>query len=109
MEYFLKNKIVIFRVLGIFLLLAGMVIHFWVTPREGISQNELAAANVARMEASVKGVGGGAKKSHKPDTSKFLQEFKNTQEKQRKYLTIFAMVFGAVFLGYSFLAKNRST
>ena len=107
MNYFLKHKIVIFRTLGALMLLVGFAIHFWVTPKEGFSEAEIAAANVARMEASVKGHGGGAKKAHKPDTSKFLEEFKNTQEKQRQYLTIIAMILGIGFLGYSFMPKKE--
>jgi hypothetical protein len=107
MEYFLKHKIIIFRTVGALMLLVGFAIHFWVTPKEGFSEVDIAAANVARMEASVKGHGGSAKKAHKPDTSKFLEEFKNTQAKQRQYLTIIAMILGIGFLGYSFLPKKE--
>jgi len=106
MEYFLKHKIIIFRTVGVMLLFVGFVIHFWVTPKKGVSEIDIAAANVARMEASVKGHGGGAAKQHKPDTSKFVEEFKNTQAKQRQYLTILAMISGIGFLGYSFIPKK---
>ena len=106
MEYFLKHKIVIFRTVGALMLVLGFVIHFWVVPKEGVSEVDMAAANVARMEASVKGHGGGSKKQHKPDTSKFIEQFKNTQAKQMKYMTIIAMILGVGFLGYSFIPKR---
>jgi len=106
MEFFIRYKIIIFRVVGIFMLLIGFVVHFWVTPKDGLSELQIAAANVARMEASIKGQGGKSKKTHKPDTSKFLEEFKNTKEKQKEYLTILAMVFGVGFLGYSFIKRD---
>ncbi len=107
MEFFIKNKILIFRSLGVLLLLIGFVVHFWVTPKEGLTQNEIAAANVARMEASARGGGGSSNKEHKPDASKFVEEFKNTQAKQVRYLTIIAMILGIGFLGYSFIKKKE--
>lgn len=107
MEFFEKNKIVIFRSVGVFMLLIGFVVHFWVTPKEGISKNQLAAANVARMEAKVSGGSGSSKAQKQPDTSKFLQEFKDTQAKQMQYLTIIAMIFGIGFLAYSFIKKEE--
>lgn len=106
MDFFKKHKILILRSAGALMLLVGFVVHFWVTPKEGLTQNEIAAQNVARMEASVRGTSSGSKKQHKPDTSKFLEEFKNTQAKQMQYLTIIAMVFGVGFLGYSFIKKD---
>jgi len=108
LEFFNKNKVIIFRSAGALMLLIGFVIHFWATPKEGFTQNEIAAANVARMEAMASGGSGSAsKKQHKPDTSKFLKEFKNTQAKQMQYLTIIAMILGVGFLGYSFVRKKE--
>ena len=108
-EIFLKYKIVIFRVLGVIMLLVGFAIYFWETPKEGMSQSEIAAANVARMEASVSGSSSSsAKETIKPNGSKFLEEFKNSKKKQLEYLTIFSMIFGAVFLFYSFFGKSKS-
>ena len=103
MEYFLKNKTVIMRVLGSVMLVVGFAIHFWVTPQEGLSKNQRAATNVARMEARMAPKGTNISNSQKKDDSKFLKELKNTQEKQMQYLTILAMVFGVAFLGYSFI------
>ena len=108
MEYFLKNKIIILRVAGILMLVIGFAVHFWVTPKEVISQNDRAAANVARMEAQAKGKNSKTeKKSSQQDNSKFLDSLKNTQAKQMEYLTIFSMIFGISFLGYTFLPKRE--
>ncbi len=107
-DFFLKHKIAIFRSLGSLMLLVGFVAYFWITPKEGLSQNEIAAANVARMEARVAGGSGSSKKSQESSSSKILEELKNTQKKQMQYLTVIAMIFGVGFLGYSFLPKRDS-
>ncbi|MEN8304321.1 MAG: hypothetical protein ABFQ64_09640 [Campylobacterota bacterium] len=107
MEFFLKYKTVIMRSLGALMLVVGFAIHFWATPKEGISANERAAANVARMEAKVKGESSAQSKSSKKSDSKFLEELKKTQEKQLQYLTIIAMILGVGFLGYSFMPKRE--
>ena len=106
MEYFLKHREVILRTLGALLLFVGFVIHFWTVPQKGVSENELAAANLARMEASVKGASSAKKETKKPDTSKFLQKLKSQQEKQIEYLTILTMLLGAGALGYSFVKRR---
>ncbi|MGB3962396.1 MAG: hypothetical protein WBK95_09190 [Sulfurimonas sp.] len=102
MDFFLKYKTVLFRVSGAVLLLFALIAHFWMTPKEGLSEVEIAAANVARMEASVAG-SSQSSKAAKPDTSKFLEKFKSTQEKQMEYLTIIAIIFGSGLLLYSFI------
>ena len=109
MEFFKQNQTIILRAIGAFMLLLGFVIHFWVTPKKGLSQNELAAANVARMEAKVKGASGASKKNAKPDHSKFMEKLKGQQEKQLEYLTILAMILGVGSLGYSFVKKKEDT
>ncbi len=107
MDFFLKHKIVIMRSLGGVMLVVGFAIHFWTTPKEGISANDRAAANVARMEAKAKGSGSSSEKKAKKDDSKFLDELKDTQAKQLQYLTIIAMILGVGFLGYSFIPKKE--
>lgn len=107
MEYFLKHQQTILRTAGALFLLIGFVIHFWVVPQEGLSKNERAAANLARMEASVAGKSSTASGKKKSDNSKFLKELKETQKKQLQYLTIIAMVLGAGSLGYSFIKKKE--
>lgn len=108
MEFFKKNKIVIFRVVGTLMLLGGFIVHFWLTPKEAYTQNELAAINVARMEAKVAGASGSSTaKKAQPDASKYVEELKNFQAKQQEYLTIIAMILGVGFLGYSFIRKRE--
>ena len=91
------------------MLVVGFAIHFWTTPKEGISANDRAAANVARMEAKVKGQSSTQSKPSNKSDSKFLDELKNTQAKQLKYLTIIAMILGVGFLGYSFMPKKKES
>ena len=106
MEYFLKHQQVILRTVGGLFLLIGFVVHFWVVPQEGFSKNDRAAANLARMEASVSGKSSASSGKKKSDNAKFLKELKDKQKKQIKYLTIMAMVLGAGSLGYSFIKKG---
>ena len=106
MEFFLTHKKVIIRAFGTILLLVGFVIFFWATPKEGVSQNELAALNVARMEAKVAGSSSKASKTVS-DPSKFLEQMQETRARQFRYLTIFMMLFGVGFLVYSFLKKEE--
>ena len=107
-ELFIKYKTVILRTLGVLMLIIGFAVHFWVTPKEGFTQNEIAAANVARMEARAMGDSGSFKKSSKSSSAEILKELKNAQEKQMRYFTIIAMIIGVGFLGYSFIkTKNQ--
>jgi len=89
------------------MLVIGFGIHFWVTPKEGLSANDKATARVARMEAQVRGNSSKNSKSQKKDDTKFLEKMKETQAKQAKYMTILAMVFGVSFLAYSFMPKKE--
>jgi hypothetical protein len=108
LEFFKKHKILILRSAGALMLLIGFVVHFWVIPKEGISKNEIAAANIARMEAKVAGKSNNSsKKQKKKEKSKYMQEFKNHQAKQVQYLTIIAMILGVGSLGYSFIKKKE--
>ncbi len=109
MEYYLKHQQVILRTLGALLLLVGFVIHFWSMPQKGVSKNDRAAANLARMEASVQGKSSSSKSKSKADTSNFLEQLKNTQAKQSEYLTIILMILGVGSLGYSFFKKKKET
>ncbi|MDA7816965.1 hypothetical protein N9A28_02120 [Sulfurimonas sp.] len=106
-ELFLTHKTLIFRTVGSIMLLVGFVTYFWVTPKEGLSQNEIAAANVARMEARTAGGSGSSKKKTGSSSSKILEELKNTQKKQVQYLMIITIILGSGFLGYSFIKKKE--
>jgi len=106
LEFFLKHKTIIVRTLGVFMLLIGFVAYFWSAPKEGVSANEIASANVARMEAKTSGASS-SKAPAKANESKFLEKFKETRENQLKYLMIIMMIVGVGFLGYSFLKKDE--
>ena len=107
MDFFIKHQTVILRSLGSVLFLFAFVAFFWTTPKKGLSENELAAANVARMEARVTGaMGGSSGQKEKPKHSPFMQKYKDTQAQQMRYALIVIMIVGAGFLGYSFLKKN---
>ena len=108
MEFFLKHQKLILRSLGAFLLIVGFIVNFWVTPQKAVSKNEIALANVKRMEAQVQG-GSSQKVSKKPAVSHISKALKETRAKQMKYMTIIAMVLGALFLGYSFLKKDEES
>ena len=107
LETLKKYQKIILRIAGGLMLLVGFVIHFWGTPKEGFTRDELAAANVARMEASVSGQSSTSSKVSKPNDKPLFNEFKSAQKKQMEYLTILAMIFGAGFLGYSFIKKDN--
>jgi nitrogen fixation-related uncharacterized protein len=102
-EIFIKNRIIILRVVGVLMLAIGFIVYFWTTPKEGYTKNQIAAQNVARMEARAMGSSSSVKKSSKSSSSKIMQELKNTQEKQVQYLIIIIMILGAGSLGYSFI------
>jgi len=107
LKFFKKHQKVIFRSLGTLLFLVGFVVNFWTIPQKAASVNSVAAANVARMEASV--VGGAPKSVKKVNPAHHISKaLKATREKQMRYLTIFSMIIGAVFLFYSFIKKDET-
>ena len=107
MKLFLKYQEIILRVGGGLLLLTGFIIHFWVVPPKGMSENERASANLARIEASVSGSSKNLQANKKADTSHFIKKLKETQKKQLEYLTIVSMVLGSLSLGYSFVKRKK--
>jgi len=105
LEFLKKYKKEIFRSIGGLLFVIGFVVHFWITPQKGVSENEIAAANLARMEASVQGKST-TKAKKKPDPSHIAKALKATRQKQMEYMTIFSMILGALFLLGSFIKKS---
>lgn len=89
------------------MLLIGFAAYFWTTPKEGISENERAAANVARMEAQAMGGNSSATQKEKPSKSPFLKKYQDTQAAQMRYALIIMMILGIGFLSYSFIKKNE--
>ncbi|MDD2566588.1 MAG: hypothetical protein PHI89_00435 [Thiovulaceae bacterium] len=107
-HFLLKNKTILLRVLGGLLLVVGFAVHFWANPKPAYSEAEIAAANVARMEASVRGSSTqNMPHAKKSSASIFAEEYQSTREKQMRYLTIIVMVLGSGFLVYSFLPKKK--
>ncbi len=106
-EIFLKHKIIIFRTLGILLFVLAFVMLFWTTPKEGLSENEQAARNIARMEASLSGSSSVSSQVKKNSPSPIMKAYKQTQAKQMRYLLILLMIVGVGFLGYSFIKKKE--
>ena len=106
MEFFVKHQKVLFRSIGGVLVLISFAAFFWTAPKKGFSENEVAAANVARMEARMAGQSSSSPKAQKPNKSPFLETYKDTQAKQMRYMLIIMMIFGVAFLGYSFISKK---
>ena len=106
-ELFLKHKVLIFRLVGSFMLVVGFMMYFWTIPKEVLTQNEIAALNVQRMEARTSGGSGSSKQTKQNSSSKIIEELKNTQKKQVQYLMIIIMIMGVGFLGYSFIKKKE--
>ena len=104
-ELYLKHQTVIFRTLGALLLVIGFAAYFWTTPKEGLSANEKAAANVARMEAQAMG-GSSAGGKPKSNESTIMKKYKETQAAQVRIVLILMMISGVGFLGYSFVRKK---
>lgn len=96
------------RVCGGLFLVVGFAVHFWANPKSAYSEEEIAAANVARMEASIRGsTTQNMPHAKKNSASIFAEEYQSTREKQIRYLTIIVMVLGGGFLVYSFLPKRK--
>ena len=106
MDYFKKYQKNILRVSGVIFFLIAFVVHFWATPQKAVSKDSIAAANVARMEASVRGVSTKEVKK-KADPSHIAKALKATRAKQMEYLTIFVMLLGGIFVIFSFLKKEE--
>lgn len=106
LEFFLKHQKIILRAIGGTMLLLGFIVHFWLTPKEGISRNDLAAANVARMEASISGRSASTQ-GKKSTATHIMSALEEQQKKQMEYFTIMVMILGIGSLGYSFIKKDE--
>lgn len=105
-ELFLQYKIIILRTVGAVMLVVGFASYFWTTPKPVLTQNEIAAQNVSRIQARVNG--GDTKSTKvKSSSSRIMSELKEKQKKQLRYMVIMMMMFGIGFLGYSFIAKKK--
>ena len=98
------NKRLASKIMGINFLVMALVLLFWSQPKEGMSEDEKAAANVARMEASSSG--GSQKKATQPPS--FMKDYKQAQKTQLRVFLIFMVISGAGFLAYGFFKKEDS-
>lgn len=86
-------------------LLVGFVVHFWFRPNTAISQNELAALNVARMESKVSGTT--LVQEQKSSSFHVMKSLQERQEQHMQYLTIIVMAIGVISLIVSFFNKEE--
>jgi len=100
LEWVKKNQKLAFKVTGVNFLLMALVLLFWSQPKAALSENEKAAANVARMEAKAKG------NTASSPTGNIMQEHHESQKKQLRIVLIIMTISGAAFLGYGFLKKE---
>ncbi len=100
LDWVKKNQKLAFKVTGVNFLLMALVLLFWSQPKSVLSENEKAAANVARMEAKAKG------SSAASATGNIMQDHHESQKKQLRIFLIIMTISGAAFLGYGFLKKE---
>ncbi len=97
-----KNKKLALKITGVNFLLMALVMLFWAQPKNGMSENEKASANLARMEAQVSG------SSQKPASS--AQDFRQVhaahQAEQVRIFLILMVILGSASLVYGFLKKE---
>lgn len=102
LEWIKHNKRLAYKITGVNFLLMALVLLFWSQPKAGLSENERAAANVARMEAKAKSQSG----TESLKLPNYMQEHQETQKKQLRIFLIIMVIAGAGFLGYGFLKKE---
>lgn len=104
LEWVKKNKKLSSKILGVNFLLMALVLLFWSQPKEVMSENEKAMANIARMEAQASGRSSKAKES---SSNSIMKEYKETQKAQLRVFLIAMFICGVGFLGYGFLKKEN--
>jgi hypothetical protein len=104
LDWVKKNKKLALKITGVNFLLMALVLMFWAQPKEGMTVSEKAAANSARMEASVMG------KSTKPASSAqdVRQAHEEYQKAQVQIFLVLMVLFGVGFLGYGFVKKEET-
>jgi len=90
---------------GVLMLLLASAMLFWDNRGDTVTEESLAAANVARMEARMQAQSSGAKAS--PETSIFSGNYREKQQQQLRYAVIALMITGVGFLLYGFLKKEE--
>ncbi|MBU0631934.1 hypothetical protein KKA17_04755 [bacterium] len=105
LELIIKHKVILSRSVGIFLIIIGIVALFWSKPEKVLTENEIAEANIARMEASLPKNTVSSKKETK--SSPFMKAYKDKQKEHIRYLVIVLIISGIAFFGYSFIKKKE--
>jgi len=103
-EWVKKNKSFAAKVMGANFLLMALLLLFWSQPKEGMSENEKASANLARMEAKVSG--SSQKKASEPPS--LMKEYREKQKAQLQIFLIIMVIAGVGLLGYGFFKKEES-
>lgn len=101
-DWYLNNKRLALKLMGGNFLVMALVLLFWSAPQESASENERAAANVARMEARMQGKGTAPKDNRVNLLGKHMEK----QQQQLRVLLILMVIAGAGFLAYGFLKKD---
>lgn len=105
LEFIIKHKIILSRTIGIVLLVVGIAALFWAKPDTALTENEIAEANIARMEASLpQNIASSKKQSQTPS---FMKAYKEKQKEHIRYLVVALIVCGIAFIGYSFIRKRE--
>ena len=106
MNFFQKHIVAIFRFAGVVFLLSACIVYFLNSAPKSLTPQERAIMNVARMEGQVKTQM--RVEVNRPHSGTHLSKgMKDSHEKQLKYFTILAMLFGVGLIGYSFIPKKE--
>ena len=74
-----KNKKLALKITGVNFLLMALVLIFWAQPKQGMSANEKAAANTARMEARMSSQSSKRPASSASDVRRAHEEYQKEQ------------------------------
>ena len=104
LEWVKRNQSLAFKITGANFLVMAFVLLFWSQPKVGMSENEKAAANVARME----GRSGGTdeiKQMNAEKSANFMKEYQENQKANLRIVLIIMAALGTGFLAYGFIKK----
>ncbi len=103
-EWYLSHKKLAYKLMGANFLLMALVLLFWSAPKEGMSENERAAANVARMEARIQGQGS----TSQENKVNLLNRHMDKQQAQLRIVLVIMVIVGVGFLAYGVLKKEEN-
>ena len=103
-DWIKANKKLASKIMGANFLVMAFILIFWSQPKEGMSENEKAAANVARMEARLSG---DSQTKAAAQSSNFMKEYRQSQQAQLRIFLVIMVIAGVGFLLYGFLKKEE--